>query len=260
MRAFAETLSKAQTAAGLRAGAAGTHSTRTMMLAEISEVLRAGGGARTREEVSALIVDENLLGKDTVSNRRLTNQRLGELYALDRSTPIYRVFCRIWEADPEGRPLSALLCCLARDPLLRATAGAVVSLAPGEELPRTAITKAIRDAVGERMNDASIDKVARNASSTWAQSGHLEGRVRKIRRRVDPTPGPVAFALWLGSLEGLAGEGLLSSSWVEVLDRSPAALVEITLRARQLGLVEARVGGGVVEIDARGLDPAVGGR
>lgn len=260
MRPFTEALSKAQLAAGLRSGAGGTHSTRTMMLAEISELFRAGAAGNSREDIAGLIVNDNLLGKDTTSNRRLTNQRLGELYALDRSTAIFRVLSRVWEAEPDGRPLSALLCCLARDPLLRATAPAVLSLEVGDELGRTTMAKAIRDSVGDRLNDSSIDKVARNASSTWAQSGHLEGRVRKIRRRVDPTAGPVAFALWLGSLEGRAGEALLDSAWTGVLDRSPGALVEITLRAKQLGLVEARVGGGIVEIDARKLDPLAEGR
>ena len=46
--------------------------------------------------------------------------------------------------------------------------------------------------VGSRLNDAILDKVARNAGSSWSQSGHLQGRVRKIRLRVDPTVGPAA--------------------------------------------------------------------
>ena len=99
-----------------------------------------------------------------------------------------------------------------------------------------------------------LDKVARNAASTWSQSGHLEGRVRKIRQRVTPSPGGLALALWLGTLEGLAGEQLLGSRWAQVLDRSPRELEPVALRAKQLGLISASIGGGTAEIDASELD------
>ena len=62
------------------------------------------------------------------------------------------------------------------------------------------------------------------------------------------------MALWMGSLEGLAGEQLLSCRWVQVLDRSQAGLVEIVLQAKQVGLLFARIGGGVVDIDVSSLD------
>jgi hypothetical protein len=35
-------------------------------------------------------------------------------------------------------------------------------------------------------------------------------------------------------------------------------LLDLVLRAKQLGLVRARIGGGVTEIDPRGLDPLAG--
>jgi hypothetical protein len=112
--------------------------------------------------------------------------------------------------------------------------------------------------VGERLNLSIADKVARNAGSSWTQAGHLEGRVRKIRRQVRATPSSTALALWLGSAQGLAGEDLLRSAWARVLDSSPSELLDLTLRAKQLGLVRARVGGGVTEIDVRDLDPSRG--
>ena len=73
---------------------------------------------------------------------------------------------------------------------------------------------------------------------------------------MQPTPGALAYALWLGTLEGLRGEALLSSRWTAVLDRSGQELVPLLLHAKQLGLTHARVGGGVIEIDASRLDPA----
>ena len=240
--------------AGLRFGGKGTHTSRTMMLAELEELLGAFPAETPRARYRAAIVEDNVLGKATEATRRLTSQRLGELYGLDPSLRLFRAFRRAWSADQAGRPLCALLCALARDPLLRSTAHAVLGLPEGAELVRTSFLNAIRSAVGDRMNESVLDKVARNAASTWCQSGHLEGRVRKIRRRVAPTPGALALALWLGSLEGLAGEHLLASRWAQVLDRSPRELEPAVLRAKQLGLITARIGGGTTEIDASDLD------
>lgn len=230
------------------------------MLSELAELLSALPASTERADYRARIVDDNLLGKATTATRRLTNQRLGELYGLEPRLPLFRAMRAAWAADELGRPLIALLCALARDPLLRATAPAVLALPQGAELVRATFLDSIREAVGPRLNEAVLDKVARNAASSWSQSGHLKGRVRKLRTPVAPTPGSLAVALWLGSLEGLAGEGLLESRWTGVLDRAGRELVPMVLQAKQLGLIHARVGGGVTEIDASPLGALTGGR
>ncbi len=247
----------AQTA-GFRFGEKGTHTSRTMMLAELTELLAAVPANATRDEYAEAIIESNVLGKQTTSTRRLTNQRLGELYGLSLTVPLFRVLRRLWDVDEPGRPLIALLCAHARDPLLRATSKAVLPMPIGSELLRSAMTSAIRESVGRRFNESTLDKVARNAGSSWSQSGHLEGRVRKIRRVVRPTPGSVAFAAWFGSLHGLAGENLLRTPWARVLDQSPVELLDLALRAKQLGLLFASSGGGVVEIDVTPLESTQG--
>lgn len=241
--------------AGLRFGDRGTHTSRTMMLRELEDLLSLVPREAAQEEYESAIVVDNALGKETTSNRRSTKQRLSELYGLDPRLPIFRVLLRLWDLDEDGRPLLALLCALARDPLLRATATVVLPMTPGQELLRSEMTAAIAAETGDRLKDTVTDKVARNAGSSWTQSGYLEGRVRKIRQKVEPTPGATAFAMWLGSLQGLAGEGLLESGWARALDVGPGELLDLVLRAKQLGLLKARVGGGVIEIQSGELDP-----
>ena len=243
--------------AGLRFGDKGTHTSRTIMLSELAELLVALPNDAKREVYAAAIIEENLLGKQTTSTRRLTNQRLGELYSLDRKLPLFRVLRRLWEIDEKGRPLLALLCALGRDPLLRATAPSILSLNEGAELVRQKYLYDIKQSTGERFNDSILDKVARNSGSSWTQSGHLEGRVRKVRKRVEPTVGAVAYALWLGSLFSFAGEELLATPWIGILDSNQQELFELTLHAKQLRLVDARIGGGIVEINPACIDPAV---
>ena len=241
--------------AGFRFGPRGTQASRTIMLRELSEILAALPADATRDDYATAIVEENALGKRTYATRLSSRQRLNEMYGLDPRLALFRVLRHLWNIDRDGRPLLALLCVLARDPLLRVTAHAVLALEPGEELVRSRFASVIRAAVGSRLNAAVLDKVARNAASSWAQAGHLEGRMRKIRRRVEPAPAATAMALWLGQLEGRAGLSLLDSDWAAVLDAPGRALLPHVLDAKRLGLIRARVAGSVVEIDTRRLDP-----
>lgn len=243
--------------AGFRFGPRGTHGSRTIMLRELIELLAALPPDATREDYSTAIVEENTLGKRTYATRLSSRQRLNEMYGLDPRLALFRVLRHLWRIDVPGRPLLAMLCALARDPLLRSTAHPVLALSPGEELIRSRFAADIRKSVGTRMNDAVLDKVARNAASSWAQAGHLEGRVRKLRCRIAPTPAAAAMALWLGKLEGRAGLSLLDSDWAAVLDAHGRALLPAALDAKRLGLIHARVAGNVVEIDTRMLDPGM---
>lgn len=243
--------------AGFRFGARGTHGSRTIMLRELAELFAGVPPHATRDDYRTAIVDQNVLGKATYATRSSSRQRLTEMYGLDPRLAIFRVLRHLWRIDRGGRPLLAMLTALARDPLLRSTASPVLALATGDELTRSRFASVIRAAVGTRMNDAVLDKVARNAASSWAQAGHLEGRVRKIRRRIAPTPAAAAMALWLGQLEGRAGLSLLDSDWAAVLDAPGRALLPTALDAKRLGLIHARVAGNVVEMDTRMLDPGM---
>ncbi len=225
------------------------------MLAELSAVLGATEPNSQRDDYTTAIVDGNCLAKPTTATRRLTNQRLGELYALDPSVPIFRILRNLWTIDESGRPLLALLAALARDPLLRATAPAVLSVPAGGELRRDPIRDALRRAVGERLNDSTLGKVVRNASSSWTQSGHLTGRTHKTRQLVKATPGSLAFGLYLGYSVGFRGEELLASRWVAVLDCTLASARDLALDAKRQGLIDLRVAGDVWDLRLERLDP-----
>jgi len=225
------------------------------MLAELREMFRALPEDAGQTDYHDAVIVDNALGKATVASRRLSYQRLRELYGCDPRLPVFRVLRRVWALDEPGRPLLALLAALARDPLLRVTAPAVLPLPAGAELVRSAFLELLREGTGDRFKDTILDKVARNAASSWSQSGHLDGRVRKLRRRVEPTPGSLAFAVWLGRQEGIGGAALLDSRWTRILDQAPALLKEVTRHAARLNLLDLRIGGGVFEISAEGLDP-----
>lgn len=240
---------------GFRLGQRGTHTSRTMMLPELTAVLAAVPAGGSRQNYVDAVVEGNCLRKPTTSTRRLTLQRLSELYGIDADVPIFRVLRRLWMLDAASQPLLAFSAALARDPLLMATAQSVLSLADGAQLQRDTMKAHLRLAVGERLNDSTLGKVARNAASSWTQSGHLSGRTFKIRRRVRATPQTVAFALYLGVGLGFKGTELLSSGWIKTLDCTPSQALDLAIEAKRIGLLDLRVAGDVLDLNLERLDP-----
>lgn len=233
---------------GFRWGDKGTHTSRTIMLNELRAVLDICRPDAARHDYLAAIHEDNCLGKRTVATRKLSSQRLSELYALDPKVPLFRVMRRCWYADRDGRSILAMLLALARDPLLRASAPPVLRMRPGEELARQQITDALNRAVGSRLSDSTLDKVVRNVASSWTQSGHLKGRGRKVRQAARITPASTAFALFLGYLTGKRGAALFDSPWVQVLDAPVGELMHFAMDARRLGFIDMSQSGGVIEV------------
>ena len=242
----------AWTALGFKFGDKGTHTSRTIMVEELTGLLASCPEDAKRDDYVRAATEENCLGKRTVSTRKLTLQRLSELYGLDESVPLFRLLRVFWHADEGARPRLALLTALARDPLLRATAPVVLEMGPGEEIARQRMTDALRAAVQGRLNDDSLDKVVRNAASSWTQSAHLEGRSRKKRVRLTPAPASTAYAILLGYLMGVRGGALFETLFAHVLDRDANELTFLAMDAKRLGLLDIKSGGGmlVVSFDA----------
>lgn len=233
---------------GFRFGDKGAHTSRTIMLEELSLLLHECAEDLTRDDYIAAIVDFNCLGKRTTATRRISSQRMRELYGLDPSLLIFRVLRYCWDVDKKGRPLLALLTALARDPLLRVTSLPILRMQAGEELARQHMINVLRENTGSRLNDRTLDKVVRNASSSWTQSGHLKGRVRKIRQKVEPTPVVTAYALLLGYLLGVRGPGLFKTLWAKVLDTSSEGLLSLAMDAKRLGFLDISLSGGMIEV------------
>lgn len=233
---------------GFRLGDRGTHTTRTIMLKELDALLAEGPPDATRNDYTEQVVELNLLGKRTDATRRGVNQRLGELYGLDPSIPIFRLMRYFWDVDESGRPLLAILTAISRDPLLRATVNAVLETDEGEEMLKTRTLSALRDFAGDRLNENTLDKVARNVASSWTQSGHLKGRMRKVRQFVEPTPYLVTFALLLNYFTGCRGQTLFEKSFVKILDKPQKDLIDLAMEAKRFGIIDIKSSGGLLHV------------
>lgn len=250
--------SNAGSAVGFRLSGRGAHTSRTMMLAELSETLASVPASSKRDAYISAIVSDNCTHKSTAATRKLTSQRLTEFYALDPRVPLFRVLRRLWDISPAGRPLLALLTALARDPRFLKTASYIMDLDEGAAFNRDALKGALLEQGDARLNDAVLDKVARNAASSWVQSGHLTGRTFKKRSRVHPTAAVAAYAAYLAFHAGMRGVEIFRSGWLQVIDASPANARDLLLEAKQLGLIDFRMAGDVMTLGLDRLDPSIG--
>ena len=235
-------------AAGFKFGTNGPHSSRTMMLDDLSVLLARTSPETTLADFRRVMVAENLLNKKTESTRRETLRRLRELYALDAGTLVFRILRTYWPHDPDGRPLLALLVALARDPLLRISASVILNSQPGAEVLTSHFDAALSHAMPGHFGPKIQAATARHIASTWEQSGHLSGRLHKTRSAVRPTPWTVTLALFLAYLAGERGEYLLASQWFRLLDVPPGHAVGQVAAAHRLGLLNLFRAGSVVQI------------
>ena len=234
---------------GFRQAPGGVHLSKTLMLAELRVVMDNAAQSQHGDSEEAVVI-ENILAKPTGTARRLALSRLNTLYGIKAARPIQIAMIRLWGQSAQGRPLLALLCALAREPLLRDTAGAVLSAHVASPMRWPDLAAAIEGKHPGRYSPKMLKSLAQNCASTWTQSGHLTGKVAKRRATAEPSPETAAYAAMLGELAGFGGPALLNSPWMAVLDRPESVLLSLLRRAEALGLVRVRAGGGVVQVDA----------
>lgn len=233
---------------GFKFTSGGAHISRTMMLSELEAVLtnvRQGSGTADYREA---ILDRNILGKTTDSTRQKSLRHLRELYALDETVPIFGLLRRLYATDAASLNLLAVLVAWARDPLLRATTHAVMGASENEQVEVVSLARALEVTFPSQYSELNRKKIARNAASSWTQSGHLAGRVKKIRRQVKPTTVAVTMALFLGHLAGYHGAVVFSNPWCQLLDLNPDRARALGLEAHRAGLLNLRALGDVVEL------------
>ena len=233
---------------GLKFSPGGAHASRTMMLSELEAVLsavRAGAGA---EEYRDAILHRNVLGKTTESTRQKSLRHLRELYGLDDSTPIFGLLRKLTGIDPTSLPLLAVQVAWARDPLFRSTTGPLLEAVEGERVETAGLSQAVEDVFPGQYSEPSRNKIARNAASSWTQSGHLVGRTKKTRARVKPSNLAVTLALFLGDVAGFHGSAVFSNPWSRLLDLNPEECRRRAFEAHRAGFINLRAVGEVVEI------------
>ena len=205
-----------------------THLARTMMLSELSEVMDiVNDPDAPLEKYRDAIIADNCLGKPTMRSREDTFRHLKALYSFDMEEPFFVALKYFWKRDIPGRPLLALIAAFTRDSILRQSSIYILALTPGESIKRDFTEQKLEVDYPHRYSHSMIRSAAQNINGTWTQSGHLQGRITKVRTIVTPTSGAVAFTLFLNHLQGVRGEELLTSPLAKLIDARKDQMLEL---------------------------------
>ena len=233
---------------GFKFSSGGAHISRTMMLEELSAILARVPIGSMPVDYREAVLQQNVLGKVTESTREKSLRHLRELYALDEATPIFGLLRKLFSWDAASLPQLAVQVAWARDPLLRATTPAMLDASVGDQVDAGRLAQALESKFASQYSDLSRNTIARNAASSWTQSGHLAGRVKKTRRHIKPTVVAVTMALFLGDVAGYHGPAVFSNPWCRLLDLNADRAKAMGQEAHRAGLLNLRAVGEVVEI------------
>lgn len=228
----------------------GPSTSQTIMVLSLQRLLTVVPSPAPVEDYRSAVVNENVLGKQTAGGREWAFRQLRRFYSLNPELLLFRALRDLWTLETAGQPLLAILCALARDPVLRASTAVILDSELGADVGARDFDAAIENAFPGAYSDSTRRTTAQKVASSWQQSGHLHAQTatRKIRCRAECTPAPVAYALLLGHLEGVRGPALFDTLWAQVLDQPASRLFDLAATASQHGMLELRHAGGVVEV------------
>ena len=234
---------------GFRLEGGGTHSARTIMLAELTDLLATvNDPGAPLENYRHAIESENCLAKRSSATRSRTYKHLAELYGLDPDVLLFRALRYFWSRDAGAQPMLALLCSFARDPLLRVSAPLILEAHQGAPVSLARMTAFLEKRFASRFSPATLTSTAQNILASWVKSGHLIGVKSKTRAKAKPTPGAVGYALLLGYLSGERGLSLFESEYARLLDCPVPIAMELAADASRRGWLVFKRVADVVEV------------
>lgn len=233
---------------GFYFGTSGAHAGRALMLADLVVLLEHAPASADNGWFSRAILDDNLLSKASVNNRDHANRRMRQLYALDSNTCLYRVFRNLFLADGSSKAALAVLMAMSRDALFRESSKVILATPIGKSLTAEAFLPVLDAVAAGRMGEKTLRHACGNVFNSWSQAGYLTET--KPRQRVKPGIGwsAVAFALFLGWLEGERGRLLFDTQWAKALDKDFDELLRLASIASRQGYLELLNAGGVIEV------------
>jgi hypothetical protein len=115
-------------------------------------------------------------------------------------------------------------------------------------LLREEMEQAFEEQFPDRYSPATLRSLAQNVNGTWTDAGYLQGRSKKRRTEPDIRPGNVAFALFMGYLQGATGNRLFNTEWTKLLGCRQERLLELARQASHSGLLNFKHSSEVVEV------------
>ncbi len=226
------------------------HSNRTIMFAELAKVMNYG--IENDNFVESLY--ENVINKATQSGITKTTRLLKNLYDFDLSEPGFIAFRHFWNISGElDRPILAILYAIGKDYLLAESIPVLYNIKPGEKVSIEQIEYIIESQHPRKYSNNTKRSSAQNIASSWKQAGFITGKVKNIRTQPDINYQVVGFALLLAYLNGIRGDFMLKSNWVNALFLDENTFRSLAIEAGKRDLLQYQFAGNVTSITFNNL-------
>ena len=140
----------------------GAHLARTIMVNELSLLLTSCDHSADKEDYRNAVIKENVLLKKTSGSRKETYHRLNQLYGLSQSIFVFTVLRELWKYTSNGKSILALLCALARDPILRSSVDIITNSIEGEIITSKSFEAIVQESFPGRLKVKTLESVGRN--------------------------------------------------------------------------------------------------
>jgi len=124
------------------------------------------------------VLQKNVLGKITDSTRQKSLRHLRELYAIDEATSILGSCAKLHAADA-AQPACSRFRLHGRAIRYSSHFPAHHGRIGGRPVETASLAQALEAIFPNQYSELNRHKIARNAASSWTQSGHLVGRAKK---------------------------------------------------------------------------------
>tara|TARA_B110000196_G_scaffold293833_1_gene282430 strand:+ start:15468 stop:16244 length:777 start_codon:yes stop_codon:yes gene_type:complete len=242
-------MNKSLESLGFKYGISGTHASRSMMIAELTELLNLHPNGAELKLIKQDIIDFNVLHKNTENSRKLTYGYLVDLYTLDNNVCLFRNFLKLWQqANTDYQPLLALQLAFCRDALLRVGLPILQNIKLGEPYSKAQTIELLEEHNPGRYSTSSANSFAQNINGSLTQAGFLQGRSKKIRSQPKVGAVNVAFALFIAHLNGDDGSIALNNQWVKMLGIPQDEVIALAHNAHSRGIIKFSHASDVMEI------------
>lgn len=225
------------------------HLARSMMYGELETVLNY----LQSEKISPIIVkkaiiEQNCLAKNTGNNRVSTCDKLISHYILNEEVEFFRSFYFFWHKNEFTKNVLAFLFSFSRDRILYEMVPYVVSFDSGAEITLGQMEGVLSEKYGHKYRESTLRSMVQNLRSTLTQSGHLKGKVKKIKSKPVLDSNGIAYALYLGYTLGIRGELLFESEFMKAIECSVERGINLAFDASAKGILNMKKVGNVIEI------------
>lgn len=221
------------------------HTSRTIMSAELSEVLDYPKDGLTYED----IMENNVFNKRTESSRKKTIRYLNQLYGLNKDDIRFMALEDYWKRiGEEDKALLILLFAVSKDYLLKESVSLVKAVPINEKAYIEGFEDNIKQKHPNRFSPKTLRSVAQNIASSWKQAGYIEGKVKNLRVKRSPSYLLVSFAFLMAYIDGARGEYMTDHTSVKALDVSKEELYQLIKAAADRDLVRYNKSGATMVI------------